>query len=222
VSADTVQHLAVLVSGNGSNLQAILDACRPDGKLPSARVSVVVSNRRDAYALERARRAGVPTLYHPLAPYTRAGRPRSDYDADLVRKLGAYPVDLVVLAGWMQILTEVFLTVYPGRVLNIHPALPGTFPGTHAIERAWEAYQRGEIAHTGVMVHRVPDEGVDVGPVVLQRQVPILPDDTPETLEARVHAVEHTLYVEAIAHELGASRAIANDSHGNESHQIPQ
>jgi len=197
-----VKYLAVLVSGNGTNLQAILDACTPDGPLADVRVSVVVSNRKDAYALERARRAGVPTLYHPLAPYTKAGRPRCEYDADLVCKLSAYPVDLVVLAGWMHILTNAFLRAYAGRVLNIHPALPGAFPGTHAIERAWEAYRRGEITHTGVMVHRVPDEGVDVGPVVLQREVPILPEDTLETLEARVHAVEHELYVEAIRLEL--------------------
>ncbi len=197
-----MQRLAVLVSGSGSNLQAILDACAPDGALPHARVAVVVSNRRDAYALERARRHGVPTIYHPLAPYTRTGRPRCQYDADLVRKLDPYAVELVVLAGWMHIFTDAFLRAYPGRVLNIHPALPGAFPGTHAIARAYEAWQHGEITHTGVMVHRVPDEGVDVGPVVLQRAVPILPDDTLETLEARVHQVEHALYVEAIAQEL--------------------
>jgi len=202
VSATTVKHLAVLVSGNGSNLQAILDACKPDGPLADVRVAVVVSNHKDAYALERARQAGVPTIYHPLAPYTKAGRPRCEYDADLVRRLSTYSVDLVVLAGWMHIFTHAFLSVYAGRVLNIHPALPGTFPGTHSIERAYEAYRRGEIAHTGVMVHRVPDEGVDVGPVVLQRVVPILPDDTLEALEARVHAVEHVLYVEAIKQEL--------------------
>jgi len=92
-----------------------------------------------------------------------------------------------------------FLQHFRGRVLNIHPALPGTFPGTHAIDRAYEAYQRGEIAHTGVMVHRVPDEAVDEGPVVLQREVPILPGDTLEALEARIHAMEHVLYPEAVA-----------------------
>lgn len=197
-----MKHLAVLVSGSGSNLQAILDACAPDGPLPDVRVAVVVSNRKDAYALERARLHGVPTLYHALAPYTRSGRPRSEYDAELVNKLSVYRVDLVVLAGWMHIFTNAFLRSYAGRVLNLHPALPGMFPGTHSIQRAYEAYRRGEIAHTGVMVHRVPDEGVDVGPVVLQRDVPILPDDTLEALEARVHAVEHALYVEAIAQVL--------------------
>jgi len=103
----------------------------------------------------------------------------------------------------MHILSMAFLKHYPGRVLNIHPALPGTFPGMHGIQEAYEAYKRGEIAHTGVMVHLVPDEGVDVGPVVAQQTVSIHPADTLEDLEARVHAVEHRLYVEAIRRVLG-------------------
>jgi len=102
----------------------------------------------------------------------------------------------------MHILSNAFLRRYP-RVLNLHPALPGTFPGMHAIQRAWEAYQRGEIHETGVMVHWVPDERVDEGPVLLLQRVPILPEDTPETLEARVHAVEHDLLPRAIALALG-------------------
>ena len=107
------------------------------------------------------------------------------------------------MAGWMHVLTMAFLKHYPWRVINIHPALPGMFPGTHAIERAYEAYRRGEITHTGVMVHYAPDEGVDVGPVIVQREVPIYPDDTLETLEARIHEVEHVLYIEAIKKVLG-------------------
>jgi formyltetrahydrofolate-dependent phosphoribosylglycinamide formyltransferase len=193
-----MNYLAVLVSGHGSNLQAILDATL-SGALPDTRVSVVVSNHKDAYALERARMHGIPTIYHPFQPYRKAGRARAEYDADLAQKMSAYPVDLVVQAGWMHILSMAFLQHYPGRVLNIHPALPGTFPGMHAIERAYEAFQKGAIEHTGVMVHAVPDEGVDEGPVVAQRIVPIYPEDTLETLEMRVHIVEHELYVEAIA-----------------------
>jgi len=197
-----VKHLAVLASGNGTNLQAIMDAIEA-GRLPQVRISVVVSNRKAAYALKRAEAHGIPTLYHPLRPYRQAGRSREEYDADLARMLGHYPVDLVVMAGWMHVFTMTFLKHYSGRVLNIHPALPGAFPGTHAIERAYEAFQRGEITHTGVMVHRVPDEGVDEGPVVLQERVPIYPNDTLADLEARIHAVEHALYVRAIALALG-------------------
>jgi formyltetrahydrofolate-dependent phosphoribosylglycinamide formyltransferase len=192
-----VKRLAVLISGNGSNLQAILDAVA-SGRLPGVSVAVVVSNRKDAYGITRAQQAGVPVIYHPLLPYRRAGKSREEYDADLADLLAPYEIDLVVLAGWMHILSMAFLRRFP-RVLNIHPALPGTFPGAHAIEEAWAAYQRGEIDHTGVMVHLAPDEGVDSGPVVCQQTVPIRPEDTLETLEERIHTVEHCLYVEAIA-----------------------
>lgn len=197
-----MKRLAVLASGNGSNLQAIIDACEA-GTLPDTCVAVVVANRKEAYALQRAAAHGIPTIYHPLRPYRLDGRSREDYDADLVASLEPYRPDLIVLAGWMHLFTMAFLKHYSGRVLNIHPALPGTFPGTHSIERAYEAYRRGEIAHTGVMVHLVPDEGVDEGPLVLQAEVPIYPHDTLEELEARVHATEHRLYVQAIARVLG-------------------
>ena len=196
------RRLAVLISGNGTNLQAIIDACE-SGALPNTRVAVVVSNRKAAYGLERAAAHGIPTIYHPLRPYRVAGRSREEYDADLAALLAPYAVDLVVQAGWMHLFSMAFLKHYPGRVLNIHPALPGAFPGMHGIEEAYEAYRRGEINHTGVMIHRVPDEAVDEGPVVGCRVVPIYPDDTLASLEARVHAVEHVLYVETIARELG-------------------
>jgi formyltetrahydrofolate-dependent phosphoribosylglycinamide formyltransferase len=196
------KRLAVLISGTGTNLQAIIDACA-SGALPNTRVVVVVSNHRDAYGLQRAKAQDIPTIYHPLRPYRLAGRPREEYDADLAAKLAPYAVELIVQAGWMHLFTMAFLKHYPGKVLNIHPALPGAFPGMHAIERAYEAFQRGEIHRTGVMIHRVPDEAVDEGPVVACREVPIYPDDTLESLEARIHAVEHELYVQAIAQELG-------------------
>ncbi|MCS6845753.1 MAG: phosphoribosylglycinamide formyltransferase [Caldilineales bacterium] len=192
--------LAVLISGSGTNLQAIMDAIAA-GRL-DAQIVVVVSNRRDAYGLVRAGRAGIPTLYVPLKPYTEAGRPRADYDADLAERVAAYAPDLVVLAGWMHVLSPSFLDRFPGRVLNLHPALPGQFPGTHAIQRAFEAFRRGEIDHTGVMVHWVVPE-VDAGPVIASEVVPILPTDTVDDLEARVHAVEHRLLVEAIRRALG-------------------
>ncbi len=189
--------IAILISGNGSNLQAILDAVE-DGKLPSVEVALVVSNRREAYGIKRAVKHGVPVVYFPLAPYPRAGRSRREYDADLAAILHAFDASWVVQAGWMHLFSSAFLDHFPSRVLNLHPALPGTFPGTRAIERAYEAYQQGEITHTGVMVHLVPDEQVDAGPVVVQAQVLIHPGDSLDDLEARIHAMEHELLVQAL------------------------
>jgi phosphoribosylglycinamide formyltransferase-1 len=186
------ENFVVLISGYGSNLQAILDACA-SGVLP-ARVAAVISNKKDAYGLERARQAGVPAVYKPKPKE----QDRREYDAELAELAASYQPDWIVLAGWMRVLSSAFLKHFPGRVVNLHPALPGTFPGTEAIPRAFEACRRGEIAHTGVMVHLVPDEGVDAGPVLAQEVVPIEPGDTLETLEARVHAVEHRILVEAL------------------------
>jgi phosphoribosylglycinamide formyltransferase-1 len=192
--------VAVLISGYGSNLQAILDAVEA-GSLPSVGVALVVSNRKEAYGIQRAVQHGVPVVYFPLAPYSRTGRSRQDYDADLAAILKAFGVTWVVLAGWMHVLSAAFLSHFPSRVVNLHPALPGTFPGTNAIARAYEAYGRGEISHTGVMVHLVPDEAVDAGPIVAQEKVPIQPQDSLEDLEARIHATEHRLLVQAL-HDL--------------------
>jgi phosphoribosylglycinamide formyltransferase-1 len=212
----SLARLAVLVSGYGSNLQAILDACEA-GALP-ARVVVVVSNRRGAYALERARRAGVPALYHPLKPYTDSGRSRQEYDEDLAGLLRPYAPDWVVLAGWMHVLSQAFLRHYPHRVVNLHPALPGQFPGVDAIARAFAAYQRGEIEGTGCMVHLVPDEAVDAGPVVAVAPVPIFPTDTLADLEERMHRTEHRLLVEALRGLLSSSQAEGEERPGVSSH----
>jgi phosphoribosylglycinamide formyltransferase 1 len=188
--------IAVLISGSGSNLQAMIDAIA-EGRL-DARICVVVSNRKDAYGLVRAKQAGIPTRYHPLKPYRDAQRDRREYDADLAALLQEYAPDWVVLAGWMHILTSGFLDPYRDRVVNLHPALPGQFPGAHAIDDALAAFQRGEIEHTGIMVHLVPDERVDEGPVLATRRVPIDPDDTRESLGARMHRAEHALLVETL------------------------
>ena len=123
---------------------------------------------------------------------------RREYDSLLADVVAYYKADWVILAGWMRVLSSNFLDRFPNRVINLHPALPGTFPGTHAIERAFEAFRRGEIRVTGVMVHLVPDEGVDCGPVLAQEEVPINRDDTLESLETRIHDVEHRLLVDAI------------------------
>ena len=184
--------LVVLISGNGSNLQAILDAC-VSGELP-AQVVAVVSNKPDAFGLERARRADVPAIVRPQSRLHN----RREYDVGLADLASMYQPDWVVLAGWMRILTSVFLDRFLNRVVNLHPALPGAFPGAHAIERAFEAYQRGEIEHTGVMVHLVPDENVDSGPLLAQEIVSIPAGDTLEALEARIHAVEHRLLVNTL------------------------
>jgi formyltetrahydrofolate-dependent phosphoribosylglycinamide formyltransferase len=196
-----MKRLGVLISGSGTNLQAILDAAA-GGRL-AAEVALVVANHRDAFGLVRAERAGVPTLYFPLKPYRDAGRDRAEYDADLAGRVAAVAPDLVVLAGWMHVLSPAFLNRFPDRVINLHPALPGTFAGTHAIERAYEAYQRGEIGHSGCMIHYVVPE-VDAGPVIAQAIVPIEPGDTLAEFEARMHAAEHELIVEAIRTALGA------------------
>ncbi|MBX3013383.1 MAG: phosphoribosylglycinamide formyltransferase [Caldilineaceae bacterium] len=188
--------LAVLISGNGSNLQAILDAIRL--RVVEAEVVVVIANRKDAYGLQRAAKAGIPTHYHPLKPYLTAEDGRTTYDAALAAFLAPYKVDWVVLAGWLHILSDTFLRQFPYRVINLHPALPGQFPGLQAIERAFAAYQAGLIKKTGVMVHLVPDEGVDSGPVLVTREVLIYPRDTLEQLEKRVHQAEHQALVEAL------------------------
>jgi len=182
----------VLISGNGSNLQAILDACK-SGAL-NAEVVSVISNKLDAYGLVRAKDAGVEAVHFPKLE----NESRSDYDARLAVYVSTCLPDYIILAGWMRILSSSFLSSFPNRVINLHPALPGTFPGTNAIERAYEAYQRGEIQHTGVMVHLVPDEGVDNGPVLATEIVPIYKDDTLELLETRIHETEHTLLVNTL------------------------
>jgi formyltetrahydrofolate-dependent phosphoribosylglycinamide formyltransferase len=188
--------LVVLASGNGSNLGAILAACA-DGSL-DAKVVFVVVNRKTARALDRAEAAGVPALYHPLKWYLDTGRTREDYDAELAAQVRRYAPDWVVLAGWMHILSPAFLGQFPGRVINLHPALPGQFPGVEAIARAFEAFGRGEITETGVMIHYVPDAGVDTGPAIATVRVPITATDTLDSLTERMHAAEHKLLIETL------------------------
>lgn len=191
--------LVVLISGNGSNLQAILDACK-SGEL-NAKVVSVISNKADAYGLTRARNEGIEAIYFAKQP----NESRQEYDTRLATYVSTCLPDYVILAGWMRILSSSFLSSFPNKVINLHPALPDTFPGTHAIERAFEAYQRGEIDHTGVMVHLVPDEGVDNGPVLATEIIPIYKDDTLESLETRVHQTEHSLLVKTIKSLLNKS-----------------
>jgi phosphoribosylglycinamide formyltransferase-1 len=179
--------LGVLASGRGSNLQAILDAI--DAGRCAARVTVVISDRKDAIALERARRAGVRAVH--VDP--RAYPDRAAFDDAVAQVLDEHAVELVCLAGYMRVLSPGFVRRYPMRILNVHPALLPAFPGLRAQRQALE---RG-VRVTGATVHLV-DEGVDTGPIVLQAAVPVLAGDTEETLSARILAEEHRLYPEAI------------------------
>jgi phosphoribosylglycinamide formyltransferase-1 len=184
--------LLVLVSGNGSNLQALIDASVTGAV--QAEIVGVISNVEDAFGLERARRHGIPIEVVPRHRPDSADR--AEYDRRLAEVASTYKPDVVVLAGWMRILTAAFLDRF--KVLNLHPALPGTFPGLHAIGRAFEAWEAGGVSASGVMVHWVPDEGVDVGPVIDQVTVPFIEGDTLETFETRMHEAEHRLLVRAV------------------------
>lgn len=190
--------LVVLVSGHGSNLQAIIDGCRRNSI--DGDVVAVVSNRADAGGLRRACTSAIPAIAIVPGP----GEHRSAYDARLADEVAGHAPDVVVLAGWMRILTASFLDRFPGQVINLHPARPGELPGTHAVERAYGEFCAGARRRTGVMVHLVPDEGVDVGPVLATVDVAIHDDDTLDTLATRVHAAEHTLLVSTLR-ELCAS-----------------
>ncbi len=182
--------LVVLVSGSGTNLAAIMKACK--AKTLDAKVVGVVSNRADAYGLERAETAGIPAVHVPVG-----GRSRVVYDGVLASAVEQWDPTIVVLAGWMRLLSNPFLARF--AVLNLHPALPGALPGLNAIPRAFDAWQQGHISESGVMVHWVPDEGVDSGPVIASQVVPFGDADTLELFEARIHRAEHELIVTAIA-----------------------
>jgi phosphoribosylglycinamide formyltransferase-1 len=184
--------LGVLISGRGSNLQALIDAIA-DRRL-DARIGVVISNRADAAGLERARRAGIETLVMPH----RAHPTREAYDEALVgalhdRALHDRDVALVCLAGFMRLLSASFVSAFPNRVLNVHPSLLPAFPGVDAQRQALEH----GVKVTGATVHLVTPE-LDAGPIVVQAAVPVLDDDTAETLSARILEQEHHLYPEAV------------------------
>ena len=184
--------LVVLASGNGTNLQAIIDAC--DSKQIDAQVVGVVSDKHEAFALNRAQCHNVETAVVSAKPHET----RQQYDARLAQIVGLWQPHIVVLAGFMRVLSNSFLSQFPNQVINIHPALPGQLPGVHAIERAFVEFTQGSRNDTGVMVHFVPDEGVDNGPVIAQQTVPIHAADTLVTLEARMHATEHALVIDAL------------------------
>lgn len=191
---------AVLISGSGSNLQALLDAAR-ETDYP-AEIALVLSNKPEAYGLERARQAGVATqvLSHKDYPTREA------YDAALQAALTAAGIELVCLAGFMRLLTPGFVAAWQGRMLNIHPSLLPAFPGLHTHRRALEA----GAAESGCTVHFV-DAGCDTGPIVAQARVPIMPGDTEETLAARILTEEHRIYPQALR-DLAENRLRVEDN----------
>jgi len=179
-------NLGVLVSGSGSNLQAIIDNVEA-GRV-DARIRIVISNLPEVYALERAKKHGIPSLVIP-----HKGLKREEYDQKMVEALKAHEVELVVLAGFMRIITSVLLRAFPMRVMNIHPALLPAFPGTHV----WQIQIDSGVKFAGCTVHFV-DEGTDTGPIIIQAVVPVYDDDTADTLNARILKQEHKIYSQAI------------------------
>lgn len=180
--------IAVLVSGNGSNFQAIVDAIE-SGRIKNARIACLISNKADAFALERAEKHAITTFVLDHKAYAN----RQAYDSALVELLQQQGVQLVILAGFMRLLSPVMIDAFPNAIMNIHPALLPSFPGLDAQQQAFDYGAR----YTGCTVHFV-DKGTDTGPIILQAVVPILDGDTIDTLTQRIHGEEHRTYVEAV------------------------
>jgi phosphoribosylglycinamide formyltransferase 1 len=183
--------LGVLASGRGSNLQAIIDAI--ESGTVQARVAVVISNKKDAQALERARAHGVPDVYLDPTRYAGMNDKREAYDRGVLDILRKHEVDLVLLAGYMKIVTPVLIDAYRNHMMNIHPSLLPSFPGLEAQKQALEWGAKV----SGCTVHFVT-EGVDEGPIILQATVPVLEGDSPETLASRILVEEHVMYPRAV------------------------
>lgn len=217
MSAKSQRNLTVLISGSGTNLQALIDACG-SSLLEHAKISHVISNKKDAYGMTRAQNANIPTTYHNLVAggYKKKNpgdieKAREQYDLDLANIILEHQPkpDLVVCAGWMHILSPKFIDTLSAAnlpIINLHPALPGQFDGANAIGRAWEAYQRGEIAGTGVMIHYVITE-VDRGEPIVVEEVPCRDCQTESELEERIHNVEWKLIVKGTAKALAKIEA---------------
>ncbi|MDD2899665.1 MAG: phosphoribosylglycinamide formyltransferase [Desulfuromonadaceae bacterium] len=179
--------LGVLVSGSGTNLQAIIDRIE-SGEI-NAEIACVISNKADAYALTRAAQHGIPAIVHENSRYPE----RRSYDAATVELLRSHKVDLVILAGFMRIVTDVMVNAFPHAIMNIHPALLPSFPGLHAQQQALDYGVR----FSGCTVHFV-DCGTDTGPIILQTVVSVEQNDTEETLSARIQSAEHHTFAAAI------------------------
>ena len=180
--------IGILISGRGSNMIALADAVR-EGRVPNARVAVVISDQANAAGLAKAKERGIETLV-----IERRGRPRPEHDREVVSELRAREIDLVCLAGYMRVLSSEFIEAFRGRILNIHPSLLPSFPGLDAQKHALEH----GVKWTGCTVHFV-DETLDGGPIIAQAPVPVSDDDTVESLSARILAEEHKLYSDAVS-----------------------
>ncbi len=191
ISRTTPLRVAVLASGRGSNLQALIDAIEA-GQV-QARIVAVISNKKEAVALERARKHGIKDLFVDPKPFAGRSDSREAYDRSLLEVLQQHEVELVLLAGYMKIVTTVLVNAYANRMMNIHPSLLPAFPGLEVQKKAidWGC----KLA--GCTVHFVT-EGVDEGPIIIQAAVPILDTDTPETLAARILVQEHRIYPRAV------------------------
>ncbi len=179
--------IGILISGRGSNMAAIIDAV-VIGEIPDSTVEVVISDKADGAGLEKARAKGVEAI-----AIERSGRTREEHDAEIIAELQKRGVKFVCLAGYMRLLSPKFVEAFSNRIINIHPSLLPAYPGLNVHERVLAAGEKV----SGCTVHFV-NEDLDAGPVILQRTVPVLPDDTPETLAARILEQEHGTYVEAI------------------------
>ncbi|CRL63189.1 phosphoribosylglycinamide formyltransferase [Proteus penneri] len=182
-----MKNIVVLISGNGSNLQAIIDACRAN-KI-TGNVVAVLSNKADAYGLERAKLADIPAYFVDPTLYND----RADYDKALIEKIDAYQPDIVVLAGFMRILSPDFVTHYQHKLLNIHPSLLPKYPGLHTHRQVLA----NKDSFHGVTVHFVTEE-LDGGPMIIQVRIPVLADDTEQSLQTRIQAEEYRIYPLAI------------------------
>ncbi len=180
-------NLGVLISGNGSNLQSIINHIEK-GSL-KAIIKIVISNNPDAYGITRAQKHGIPFVVMQNSDFKN----KKEFDSELISILRQHHVDLVVLAGFMRIISSEFLKAFPGRVMNIHPALLPSFPGLHAQKQAFDY----GVKVSGCTVHFV-DEGVDTGPIIIQASVPVHQDDTDDTLAERILKEEHKIYPKAI------------------------
>ncbi|MCE5211746.1 MAG: phosphoribosylglycinamide formyltransferase [Deltaproteobacteria bacterium] len=179
--------LGVLISGNGSNLQSIIDHIEK-GSLQAV-IKIIISNNPDAYGLSRAKKHGIPFVVLKNGNFKN----KEDFDAELVRILKDNGVELVILAGFMRIISPDFIKAFSGKIMNIHPALLPSFPGLHGQRQAVEY----GVKFSGCTVHFV-NEGVDTGPIIIQSAVPVLDDDTEDTLAARILKEEHRIYPQAI------------------------
>ena len=182
-----MKNIVVLISGNGSNLQAVIDACRAN-KI-TGNVVAVLSNKADAYGLERAKLANIPAYFVDPTLYND----RADYDKALIEKIDAYQPDIVVLAGFVRILSPDFVTHYQHKLLNIHPSLLPKYPGLHTHRQVLA----NKDSFHGVTVHFVTEE-LDGGPMIIQARIPVLPDDTEQSLQARIQTEEYRIYPLAI------------------------